>query len=347
MKRIHWYQLAVVILIVTGCGSTQETSQSTSETINTVPVMVTQVEPSKSYSEISINGNIEGHKTVRLGFMVAGKINHITASEGQHISKGQLVASLDPASYEIAKELSDIQVNATTDEYNRLKIMRDRNSLSEGDFSKVNFGLQQAKAQQKLQEKNLTDTRLYSPISGVLLRKLGEVGEITGVGTPLFIISDISKVKVNAYIPEGELHRIRLGQTAEVTISALDAAYNGKVIEVGSAADPTSRAFTVKIELPNPKNLIRPGMIAEVKLPSEHQTDILALPVEAVLHGLDNQSYVFVFDHTQQKAFKRNISVGMLKDNKITVTSGLSAGESVVTAGQTKLTDGSKVSVQN
>ncbi len=347
MKRNHIFQAMALGLFLSSCNSDQPSTPAEESTRqNAVPVIVTHLQPVKGAGEISISGNIEGNKTVRLGFMVAGKINHIAAAEGQPISKGQLVASLDPASYQIAKELADIQVNATADEFNRLKIMHERNSLSDGDFSKVNFGLQQAKAQQKLQEKNLADTRLYAPISGVLLKKLGETGEITGVGTPLFVISDISTVKVNAYIPEGELHRIRLGQPAQVTVSALNETFTGKVVEVGSAADITSRAFTVKIELPNPKRLIRPGMIAEVRLQADQETEILALPAEAVLHGLDNQSYVYVADTAQQKVFKRNISVGALTDNKITITSGLNPGEAVVIAGQNKLTDGVSVSIQ-
>lgn len=157
--------------------------------------------------EISLSGNIEGFKTVRLGFLVAGKIDQIAFNEGDKVPKGHMIASLDPSSYNIAKEMADIQVNQVQDEYNRLKIMHDNNSLSESDFSKITFGLQQAKAQQKLHTKNLADTRLYSPIEGILLKKLAETGEITGVGLPLFVISDIRKIKVSAFIPENELHK--------------------------------------------------------------------------------------------------------------------------------------------
>ncbi|MBS1639411.1 MAG: efflux RND transporter periplasmic adaptor subunit [Bacteroidetes bacterium] len=310
-----------------------------------IPVLTEQILSVPSNGEISISGNIEGNKTVRLGFMVAGKINNITAREGQAVKQGQLLASLDPESYQIAKELVDIQVNQTQEEYNRLKIIHDRKSLSDGDFSKINYGLQTATTQQKLHRKNLADTRLYSPISGVLLKKMAEVGEITGVGTPLFVVSDIGTVKVNAYIPETELHNIKIGQVANVTVSSLNEVFQGKVIEVGSAADVTTRAFTVKIQLQNPHYLIRPGMIAEVKLASSLRKDILALPAEAVLHDSDNQSYVYVVDNQQNKAFKRKVSLGQIVNNKIEITSGITANEIVVTGGQQKLTDGSSITL--
>jgi multidrug resistance efflux pump len=115
--------------------------------------------------------------------------------------------------------------------------MHDRNSLSESDFAKITYGLSQAKAQQKLHTKNLQDTRLYSPVDGVLLKKLAETGEITGVGIPVFVVSDIRKVRVSAYIPESELHNVRIGQKAKITVSAVAKDYEGTITEVGSAAD--------------------------------------------------------------------------------------------------------------
>lgn len=330
-------------LILVACGPKKEQTEATEIAI---PVITEEVKKTSVGQEVAVSGNIEGNKTVRLGFMVAGKINFIGAEEGQMIAKGKLLSSLDPTNYGIAKEIADIQVNQVKDEYGRLKQLHDRKSLSESDFSKIGFGLQQAEAQQKLQGKNLADTRLHSPISGVLLKKMGEVGEIVGVGTPLFVVSDIRKVKVNAYIPESELHAIKLGQSAAVMVSSLNEVFTGKVTEVGSAADAASRAFTIKIVLDNPRLLIRPGMIAEVKLAATQNSDVLVLPVESVLHDLDNQSYVFVVDPTQNKAFKRKVSVGRLLSNQIEITSGISEKDIVVTGGQQKLNDGSLISRQ-
>jgi len=275
--------------------------------------------------------------------MVAGKVNFIAVNEGQMVSSGQLLSSLDPESYAIAKELADIQVSQVQDEYSRLKLMHDSNSLSESDFAKISYGLQLAKAQQKLHTKNLADTKLYSPITGVLLKKLCEAGEITGVGIPLFVVSDIRKVKVSAYIPENELHNIRMGQVARVLVSSLNRTFDGRIIEVGSAADVESRAFSVKIEVDNPEMLIRPGMIAEVRIVTGQEKELLVIPVTAVLHDLNNVSYVFVVDTLKNTAFRRNISPGMLIDDQIEVTTGISPEEIIVTGGQQKLVDGSPV----
>lgn len=295
--------------------------------------------------EISLSGNIEGSKTVRLGFLVAGKIDFISVNEGEKVSRGQLLSSLDPSGYNIAMELADIQVSQAQDEYNRLKIMYDSSSLSESDFSKIKYGLQQAKIQQRLHAKNLSDTKLYSPIDGILLKKMAEVGEITGVGVPLFVVADIRKIKVNAFIPESELHKIRLGQKAAVIVPSLPDEYQGKIIEVGAVADPASRAFSLKIEVDNPGLLIRPGMIAEVRIIHDTENEVLAIPASSILHDVNNRSFVFVADTARSRASRRDVVPGEIIDGNITIISGLKEGDIIVTGGQHKLVDGSLISI--
>jgi RND family efflux transporter MFP subunit len=186
---------------------------------------------------------------------------------------------------------------------------------------------------------------LYSPISGVLLRREAEVGEIVSIGIPLFTVADIHRVKMLAFVPEGELHEIRIGQLANVTISSLGKTFTGKVTEVGSAAEATSRAFTIKIEIENPALLIRPGMIADARIATNNNKQVILLPVECIQRDLANQNFVFVIDKAQNKVFERKISLGNIIDNKIVITSGLNEGDLVVTGGQTNLTDGALVSI--
>jgi len=337
------YFILLIFIFIDGC---QPDSRNPGSSGLAIPVVTQKVAISSFSRDILLSGNVEGIKTVRLGFLVAGKIDFIAANEGEAISKNTLLSSIDPASYAIAKELADIQVNQVQDEYDRLKLMHDNNSLSESDFVKISFGLQQAKAQQKLHTKNLADTKLYSPIEGVLLKKLAEVGEITGVGIPLFVVSDILRVKINTYIPENELHNIRIKQTAKVYISSLDKEYEGKITEVGSAADPASRAFSLKIEVENPGLLIRPGMIAEVAIPSATKEEYLTIPSGAIMHDYSDQSFVFVIDPSKNIAYRRNVSPGKLVNDLIEVVSGLEINETVVTGGQQKLNDGSRVIIQ-
>ncbi|WP_426668008.1 efflux RND transporter periplasmic adaptor subunit [Mucilaginibacter sp. McL0603] len=335
----------VSLFFLTSCKTKDK--HSSGETLLSRAVKTEIVHTDTITKEVSVSGNIEGNTTVKLGFMVGGKINYVSNKEGEHITQGQMIASLDPTNYSIARGSADVQVSTAADEFNRIKILHDRGSSSESDFSKVGFNLEQAKLQQRLQQKNLSDTRLYSPISGVLLKRQAEIGEIVGVGMPLFVLADIKKVKVLAYVPEGELHEVKIGQTSKINISSLGKEFTGKVTEVGSAADATSRAFTIKIELENPGSLIRPGMIAEARIKTTEKKQVILLPAECIQQDLANQSYVFVVDKTQNKVFKRRISLGDMFDNKIEIISGLNDSEVVVTSGQKRLSDGWSISITN
>jgi len=312
---------------------------------NPVPVVVSAAKVSPVSRDISLSGNVEGFKTIRLGFLVPGKIDRITVEEGGMVYRNKLLASLDSTNYAIARDLAEIQFRQVRDEFDRLKLMHDNNSLSESDFARITFGLQQAEAQLRLHKKNLSDTKLYSPIDGVLLKKLAEAGEITGTGIPILVVSDIHKVKVNAFIPENELHNIRQGQIAGINIPAIGKTFTGKIVEIGSAADPASRSFSLKTEIANPGLLVRPGMIAEVNLTTENKEDVLTVPTVAILHDFDGQSYVFIADTAVMRAFKRIVSPGKIFDENLAITSGLRGGELVITGGQHRLVDGSEITI--
>ncbi|MEN6467576.1 MAG: efflux RND transporter periplasmic adaptor subunit [Smithella sp.] len=334
--------LMAALLIMSGCNN-----KAANEPINVpVPVVAKQIGKINVDQEVSASANIEGRKTVKLGFLVAGKVNYIAADEGAMIEAGQLLASLDPENYKIAKEMADANLNQAQDEYNRLNMMHERKSISDGDFSKISNTLKLAQAQQKLQNKNLSDTKLYAPIKGVLLKKGTEVGEIVGVGLPLFVVSDISIIWVNAAIPENDLQQIKIGTNAAVHISSIDSTFTGKIVEIGSVAEPTTRSFAVKIELKNPGLMIRPGMTAEVKMTTGRKMDIMAVPGEAVLRDPDNTSYVFIADQTRKQAFKRKISLGRMTGSNIEVTSGITPDEWVIVGGQHKLNDGSAIELK-
>ncbi|HOS72797.1 MAG TPA: efflux RND transporter periplasmic adaptor subunit [Bacteroidales bacterium] len=342
MVRYNTLFTLVFLLFSAGCRNAGNYSASEEPAVN---IITERAGFSETAEEIKLSGNIEGFKTVRLGFMVAGKVSYISANEGEYIRKGSLISYLDPASYEIAKELADIQFNQVQDEYNRLKLMYDNNSLSESDFQKITFGLQQARAQQKLHTRNLEETRLYSPIEGVLLKKLCETGEIIGTGMPLFVVSDIRKVKISAFIPGEELHKAGTGQKAVIEVASVNKTFEGVIAEVGSAADPSSRSFSLKIEAENPGMLMRPGMTASVRIESPEAGRAITLPPQAVLHDASKQSYVYFVDTLSGKAFRRNVGTGRIIRDKIEITYGLSGNEIIVTGGQHRLTEGSSVTI--
>lgn len=340
---MKYYLVLLVFFVLIACESGKEHSHL--PTTDAVAVEIRSVATQPISSSISLSGYIEGKTTVKLGFMVPGKVDYISNKEGESISKGQLISRLESTNFTIAKELADVQLNSAKDDYDRLDLMHKKGSLSESDFSKATFSLQQASLQQRLQAKNLEDSRLYSPLTGILLRKHVEVGEVISSGAPLFIVADIRSVVVYAFIPEGELHQVAIGQPAVINIAALNKTFPGKVTEVGAMADEASRAFTVKVEVENADLEIRPGMIAEVAIAGKSRQAGILVPAACLGRDVNGQRYLYVADIKQNKAFKRVVSLGGMTENMIEVISGLSVGEAIVTAGHAKLSDGAAITI--
>lgn len=341
-QTTNTFALVLAVAMATlaiGCGGRAESAGDQ----GVITVVSDTVANAAVADVIAMSGNIEGATTVKSGFMVAGRIATVAYEEGDVVRKGALLAELDSTNYSIARDLARVQVSQATDEHDRLQLMHDRGSVSESDYRKSCFALEGAQAQLRLREKDLADTRLYSPIAGLLLKKMAEMGEIVAAGQPILVVADIATVNVLAYIPENRLHEIAIGQSATVAIAAIGATVEGTVAEVGGMADPQTRAFTVKVRVANTDMKIRPGMIADVRVCSSASRRMPTIPAKSVMSTPDGQPYVYVIDGELSKAFRRDIALGDAVDDRIAVVSGLECGETIVVGGQQKLTNGTKV----
>lgn len=138
--------------------------------------------------------------------------------------------------------------------------------------------LAQAEAGRDLLKKTITDATIVSPVSGLVTHKAVEAGEFVGPGTPLLTIADLDKVRLNIYVTEVELGRVRLGQPAEIRIdSHPDRTLSGTVIFISPEAEFTPKnvqtreervklVYRVKIEIPNPEGILKPGMPADAAI---------------------------------------------------------------------------------
>ncbi|WP_460963581.1 efflux RND transporter periplasmic adaptor subunit [Spirosoma litoris] len=346
--RLHLVCL-VVGLWLSSCQSTTNNSQnppSSSEEVKSIaaiPVVVSRVSYSSTSNQLMLSGSTEAETTVNLGFMVSGKLNRVTIQEGQTIRAGQLIASIEPTDYQLGVTIANANVARVQDEYNRLTILKERGSVTPSDYEKAVTGLEEVKARQQLAAKNLKETKLVSPISGIVARKGANPGEIIPQGQPLFQIADIQPIKVRVSVPESEVGQLRLGQTAQVSIPALGQTFTGKVSLIGAVADPASRAYSVKIDLANPALKIRPGMIADARLPSSQRSQSLVIPGNAVQRDADGSTYVFIVDVPKNQVFKRKITIGQVYASDVQITSGLAANDLIVTGGAQKLQDGASV----
>ncbi|TRZ42593.1 efflux RND transporter periplasmic adaptor subunit [Robertkochia solimangrovi] len=329
--------LTIGLLICNSCKDQQTTA---SEETQPVTVELFEVGSRSKTTTLDLSGNVEAETMVRLGFMVAGKVAQISTDEGETIKKGNILARLDDSDYRIGLSAAEGKLLEVKDQYDRLKIMHDRKSISEADFMKISAGLQQAQAQYDLRLKQVNDTRLIAPITGVLLKKGVSEGEILDKGLPVFAIGNIDNVKISTAVPESEIRNVKIGQTATVRIFALDTFFTGTITEVGKAAEPSTRTYTAQIEIKNPDHQILPGMIASATIQGPSSNPEILIPLNAISQMGNNEHSVYVLDETSKKIYRRRISVGKIVNDSISVSSGIRPGEKVVTGSTQNLTNG-------
>ncbi|MGB7763281.1 MAG: efflux RND transporter periplasmic adaptor subunit, partial [Bryobacteraceae bacterium] len=173
-----------------------------------------------------------------------------------------------------------------------------------------------------------------------------EIGDMASAGRPVFQIVQLDPVEISVGVPETDIHLVRTGQTATLQIPALPGdAFQGIVRVINVAADPSTRTYMVRIAVPNPKYALRLGMIAEAQIRGDRQLDLMTLPGDAIVHDPQGATTVFVYFPDQGRVYSRRVEVGTVYGTEVEIRNGLSATEWVVLAGQSKLRDGSAVTV--
>jgi multidrug efflux pump subunit AcrA (membrane-fusion protein) len=320
---------------------------------------------------------VEEGQPVRKGQVIA-ELDSVEYQYGLQASEGQAgiaQASLDKAQTGTRpEELEQARAayEKSEDEYQRYRRLYERKSMAPVDFARVEAGYRAAKAQYEMAQngvrkedraaadsavkqaqaqvavnrKRVLDTRLVSPIEGIVARRSIEPGEMVNAGLPVFSIINLNPARVRVGIPESDIGRIRVGQAARIAIPALGGSeFKGSVDLVGVTADPNSRTFTAKIAVSNPALRLKAGMIAEASIEASGTVNIVTIPGEAIVHDPQGGTLVYVYYPDKKRVHARRVETGSVRDRGVEINSGLSGDELVVIAGQHKLWEGSLVEV--
>jgi RND family efflux transporter MFP subunit len=169
-------------------------------------------------------------------------------------------------------------------------------------------------------------------LSGVVLERLVTPGSAVTVGTPLFVVSDLSQLWAIAEVDEALLKFLTLGDAAEVTVAAYpDRTFHGRVAAIGDTVNPETRRVTVRIVLSNDDRSLKPQMFATVRLATGPQQQALLLPAAAV-QKLDQQPVLFI-EQQPGRFVHRKVTLGEEREGLVEILSGLAADERVAVSG--------------
>lgn len=334
------------LFMMAGCssGKAKETVGKLSETTTVVVKPVTCVTANRV---VAVSGILEADKTAPISFLVSGKVDRVFVDEGDHVSRGTVLAALEPADYRSNLSIAEAALVRAKDAFDRYEPLYMEGAFAEKNFIELKTGLAQAVAARNIARKALADTRLAAPISGIIGAKNIEIGQMAGPRMPVFTLFKTDVIYARVSVPETDIGQVALNQTAAVTIAALGGrTVTGIVTMVGTVADERTRSYPVKIELANPGFTLKPGMIVRAGIETQTAVNLLTVSGRAIVRDADNLTYVFVADPRTGKALRKRVVPGRTFQSDIEIQSGLAPEDAVVVSGQHKLRDGTPVKIE-
>ena len=349
MKNIKVSVLLLVSMsfFLSACEKEAEVTIEKLRPVRVLKVSNAQVGNTRIFSGIS-----QSELQSNLSFKITGTVSSIPVKVGDRLKKGDLIARLDAASYELQAEQSRASLaqakaserNASSS-FERTKGLYENNNASKTDLDSARANAESAQAQVRAAEKalelallNVSYTRLLATEDCAIASTNVEINENVNNGSPVATVDCGNTIEVTISIPESLIAEVSNGQKVQVRFDAIpDKMFTGLVDEVGVSATGNGSTFPVTVVIDDEHPEIRSGLAAEVTMQFTNAAtaSTIYLPVSAVNSGNDG-TYVFIAEETgngRAIVRKRSVEIGDLTANGITVHSGLKAGEIVIIAG--------------
>ena len=337
MKRIKLVGIVVLALVlgISSCNKTDKTDTKVASEIPNIKIHEAIVRDVEQTFELTATVMPETKNSIAPS--APGRIRDILVEVGQHVSKGQKLVQMDVAN------LSNLetQIENVKRMYKRTQELFNVGGASQQDLD--NSKLQLDVAQTNL--KNLTEnTFLLSPISGVVTARNYDNGDMYSGQMPVLTVMNINPVKLLINVSESFYSKVKTGMPVKIGFDVFgDQSFQGKVNLIYPTIDQNTRTFAVEIKVNNNNNKIRPGMFARVTLEFGKVKHVVVPDLSIIKQTGSGAKFVFIYNNG--KVEYKEVEIGRRVDSDYEVISGVTAGEQIVVAGQSKLVDGTVVNV--
>jgi RND family efflux transporter MFP subunit len=356
--KTHIIKVSYVLIMALGgvladCTNERRAATAPPETLSDVSVIAVQKTTVPDWMEAV--GTVRATQTSQVSSQVMSNILEIRAHEGDRVQSGQVLAVLDDAQPRSAMDQATAAVTAAEKEVSaadsdlalagatlkRYQQLYEKKSVSPQEFDEINARYQSAEARRDMAQAGQAEanagltqartslgyTRIHAPFTGIVTEKKVDAGTLASPGMAIFTIEDTRSYRLEVTVDESELRLIRVGQVSQVTIDALgNVQLSGKVVQIVPAADPASRSFLAKVELPADVRL-RSGLFGRARF-SRGERSALLIPRTSLVERGQLQG-VYVLD-ANQIAGLRYLTLGKSAGEQIEVLSGLQDGEKLV-----------------
>ncbi len=349
-KNVVLVVAAGVMLVIAGCVK----KQSKEETVQNVEKIVLPVKAAVASKQdiaksLKFSGTIDAFKRAVIAPATPGsRVRKIYVEEGQLVRSGQLLATMED--YQLQQSAANL--NQLQADYERIKILHERGSVTSQQLDQIKAGYEAAKAGYELLKNSV---ELRAPYSGTIIGRYFNEGEVYN-GAPgaagvaaIVELAQLERMKIEIMVPEQEFVLLRPGQATIVKVDAYpDTVFEGKVYTVNPSLNRMSRTSRVAIEISNPGKLLKPGMFAKVEVVTSTKSGVLAIPSTALVRR-DGETYVFTVANKaapfETKPSIVKVATGMSNDNLTEIVTGVNEGDVVLTENNVSLAENTDINV--
>lgn len=343
--------LALALFALQGCGSHDDGTHAKSAP-RSMQAEVVALKSSTGAAYYTAPANVIAETQVQVASRLMGYIREIAVVEGQSVSQGQRLFSIDATEAQgqtdqaraALQQAEDAQRDARL-EYDRFSALFKEEAVTRQQFEKMKLQydiatsrVAQARAGLSSAGNQLRYATVTAPISGVVTRKMANAGDLATPGQPVLVLENTSKLQVQAFVPAHILKTLKTGAVVPVEVDGQEKPLSARVAQISPAADPVSRLFLVKLDIQAPG--LRSGLFARA-LFADGERALLSVPQSALVTRAGITG-VFVVGADNIAQF-RMVRTGTALAGKVEIQAGLSDGERIATNGADKLESGDRI----
>jgi RND family efflux transporter MFP subunit len=347
MKRMKLISGVLIVLALTVVvllnNRSKMQARSKPVEVHFLPVTVAQVTKEKLSESVSLVGTITANNDVAIVSETQGKVTRVLANIGDHVQAGSTIVEVDDELKKAAYATAEVNYEKAKKDLVRYESLIKDSSVSDTQLEGARLSYKSAEAQYIVARRQFNDTKIKTPISGVVSARPVDLGTMIKDNNTVANVVDISKLKVRLNVSEQDAFRIKAGDAVDVTTDVYPGiTFEGKVSTISSKADD-AHTYPIEVVLANSTTSpLKAGMFGRVSLVSVKDHESLTIPRQALVGSTKRPQLYIVANGI---ARLRDIVVGSQVGTSLEVRSGLKEAETIVISGQNNLKDSVAVTV--
>jgi len=301
---------------------------------------------------LELQGDVSTKQNVLIYPEMAGTLQRVYVKEGDRVSKGQVLATIDDGG--MSSQLNQLKTQASLAKttFERQERLWNQNIGSEIQYLQAKTNYEAAENMVSQAQSQLGKSTIRAPFSGIIDNVIKDQGTVVapGQGSEVFRIVNLSDMYIEVEVPEAYLGNVTKGKEALVYFPILGDSVVTKIRETGNFINPSNRSFEAEIPVPNKEGKIKPNLSAKVNINDYTSEDAILIPTSIISENAEGEQYVFVADEPNadgESVVKRTIiTTGKTQGASIEVLTGLNDGDHIIKEGARSVKDGQKVKIK-